>query len=162
VFFSEVEEKLSRYQRPENFRRSMSIGSFASIVERSDDSNETDDSSWEKMPATDKLIPESPPPVSKATKAFSANVHSLPIPEIISDSNDAPSNSNSGVSTPLRKIKLYGGGEVQHETSSKSKFGNKRNKKRTVIVHSSEVSKATVKNYNKVFLGNSDDLTENP
>jgi hypothetical protein len=141
VFFSEVEEKLSKLsRRPENFRRSMSIGSFASIVEGSD-SNETDDSSWEKMPATEKLIPESPPPFSNATKALSVNVPSLPIPELISDSNDARSNYVSGASTPLRKIKLYGGGAVQHETSSKSKLGNnKRNKKRTVIVQSSEVS----------------------
>jgi hypothetical protein len=141
VFFSEVEEKLSKLsRRPEIFRRSMSIGSFASIVEGSD-SNETDDSSWEKMPATEKLIPESPPPFSNATKALSVNVPSLPIPELISDSNDARSNYVSGASTPLRKIKLYGGGAVQHETSSKSKLGNnKRNKKRTVIVQSSEVS----------------------
>ena len=142
VFFSEVEDNLLKYQRAENLRRSMSIGSFTSIVEGSD-SNETDDSSWEKMPGTDRVKIEGPSPISTTRKMVSANAPPLPIPEIISNSNDASSNSNSGVSTPIRKIKLYGGGrEVRQESSNKSNFGNyKRKKKRTVIVHSSEVSK---------------------
>jgi hypothetical protein len=135
VFFNEVEEKLSKYQRPENLRRSMSIGSFTSIVEGSD-SNETDDSSWDKMPAADRIILETPPPISNMKSTLASIAHQSPISEIISDSN-----SNSGVSTPIRKIKLYGGGEAQHEFPSKSKLGNyKRKKKRTVVVHSSEVS----------------------
>jgi len=136
VFFSEVEEKLSQYQRPENFRRSMSVGSFASIVEGSD-SNETDDSSWEKMPSTEKVI-ESPRAKKGGVQII---VPPSPIPAIISEVDEEIPDSSSGVGTPIRKIKLYGDGETENDAFTKSKSGVfRRKKKRTVLVHSSEVS----------------------
>jgi len=136
-FFSEVEEKLARYQRPENMRRSLSMGSFASIVEGSD-SHEIDDSSWDKMSGNERA-PHSPPPVIGEKMGLFTTQS---IPEVISKSHSMPSFSgySSGVSTPIRKIKLYGGGETNSERrAQKSKSGIfRRKKKKTVIVHNAD------------------------
>ena len=136
-FFSEVEEKLSRYQRPENMRRSLSIGSFASIVE-GNDSHETDDSSWDKMSSNGKG-PDGPPPIIGEKMGLFTN---QPIPEVISKPSSilADSCHSSGVSTPLRKIKLYSGGDTGGDRSQKSKQGIFRRKRKTVIVHNADVS----------------------
>lgn len=131
VFFSEVEEKLSRFQRPENMRRSISIGSFASIVEGSD-SHETDDS-WEKMSSNEKTSENSSEVVTK-----NCLVPSESIPTIITEATDSV--TQTGLSTPVRKIKLYAGGDTGNNRHDNSKTDIFRRKKRTVIVHSAEVS----------------------
>lgn len=131
-FFTEVERKLSKYQRPENRRRSMSIGSFASIVEDGE-SNDTDDSSWENMSSNDpNLVQASPVRVVKPSRKLSA-----------SDSACAPLFLDSEAGTPIRKIKLYGDAELQESVKDESQTGKYRRKKsRTVLVHSSDVSTA--------------------
>jgi hypothetical protein len=129
-FFSEVERNLSRYQRPENCRRSMSIGSFASIVEDGG-SNDTDDSSWENMSSNDpNLMHESPVRGAKPSRKLSA-----------SELTHMPSFMDSEAGTPVRKIKLYEDSGIQESVKDDGTVGKCRRKKsRTVVVHSSEVS----------------------
>ena len=165
AFVTEVEEKLSEYQRPENIRRSMSIGSFASILE-CNGSDESSDSSWDKM-----AIPTVAAATTTTTTATRASVYvddanerhtpptngiSKPVLQLqdttFPEPSPSPSKQNylaplslSGSSTPIRKIRLH---------SESSEIGLLKNrtlgkflgrKKKTISVHSSEVSKIKIK-----------------
>ena len=129
TFFSEVKERLAQFQRPETIpSRSVSIGSFASIVEGSD-SHETDES-WEKMPSTEKieLCPSN------------ANIRDKLAP----NNDDNP----SGIGTPVRKIKLFEDKDILDNVTKTSNQGIfRQKKKRSVIVHSSEVRQSCVHMY---------------
>jgi len=128
-FFSEVERKLSKYQRPENCRRSMSIGSFASIVEDGE-SNNSDDSSWENMSTSNEpnSVEESPSRVAKPSRKLSA-----------SELDNTSLFMDSEASTPVRKIKLYDDADIHETVKDDARARKHRRKKgRTVIVHSSE------------------------
>jgi hypothetical protein len=149
VFFSEVEEKLNKFQRPENIRRSMSVGSFASIIE-CDDSCESDES-WvkdsEALSANSKAFGD-----TADIKNEQAKVKNVPpIREIISEAKTEDSNSydvQSKTNNPIRKIRLYANDGNEEKDEDKRNNGNKkkkhntvrRKKKRAVLVHSTEVS----------------------
>lgn len=139
TFFEDVEDKLKKYQRPENYRRSMSVGSFASIIEKSD-SNETDDS-WDQVSGDSKSIIESPP-ISKSTNNTSGTFASpSSMPELnIED-------KNSGISTPVRKIKLY-----DLDSNNAAAGVQNDNKRRTITVHSAEVSRICFKSFSRLLL----------
>lgn len=155
ALFSSLEEKLIRFQRPENIRRSMSVGSFASIIECEDDSHDSDDS-WIKDEGVSYGKDAKAVHGESKLKDFDDQMkHQLkPIPpEIISEQpvedSKSSNNSTSGSNTPLRKIRLYAddGNVISKDSSNNHSKSNKKNvaklrrkPKRTVLVHSSEVS----------------------
>jgi hypothetical protein len=138
-FFSAVEEKLTRYQRPENIRRSMSMGSFASIIE-CDDSYESDES-WVKEGAL---------PASKGDSTLTENNNNNNMVSIVK-SGPPIQVVYSESTAPVRKlVKLYsddgmnphdkGSTKCRDNETIKTKTAKSwRKKKRTVLVHSSEV-----------------------
>ena len=125
---STVERKLSKFQRPENMRRSMSIGSFASIVECDDDDDDEEESSWciENFNGDQQLPNETVPP--------------LPLHEInsVSKSEEIACSRNDDPGAPIRKIKLYTE-NVQKGIDKKQSTVTQQKKKRTVLVHSVKV-----------------------
>ncbi len=129
TFISEVEQKLSQYHRPENFRRSMSIGSFASIVEGN--GSDESDSSWDKLKSSNKVG-------MLSDQIVQAKGDMLKLPgEVAHESN----NGNTGVETPIRKIQLHSGEDENVESSQRKKsYRSVRRRKKTVLVHSQEVS----------------------
>lgn len=69
------------------------------------------------------------------------NSLSDPFPEVIAQMASNTSNPSSGISTPIRKIKLYSGGDTGNERQNKQQSNIfRRKQKRTVIVHSPTVS----------------------
>eukprot|EP00551_Chaetoceros_affinis_P012832 CAMPEP_0203668988 /NCGR_PEP_ID=MMETSP0090-20130426/5467_1 /ASSEMBLY_ACC=CAM_ASM_001088 /TAXON_ID=426623 /ORGANISM="Chaetoceros affinis, Strain CCMP159" /LENGTH=275 /DNA_ID=CAMNT_0050533555 /DNA_START=145 /DNA_END=972 /DNA_ORIENTATION=+ len=144
LFFSEVEEKLTKFQRPENIRRSMSVGSFASILE-CDDSYESDES-WVKEGGITNPSGFTEEGISNTTENAKAN-NVPPIKEIIPKKTDNDDSSHS--TNPVRKIRLYADDEndmnddntleikdVDDNQKKPSKI--RRKKKRTVLVHYNE------------------------
>ncbi len=151
VFFSEVEEKLTKFQRPENIRRSMSVGSFASIVE-CDDSYESDES-WERYESDESWVKEGGTINSAGFTEEGTNdaiesskVSSVPpIQEVVPKS---PINDSSHSTNPVRKIRLFAENEndlnddkiVDMKNLDDNQKKPRRKKKRAVLVHSTEVS----------------------
>jgi hypothetical protein len=125
LLFSQVEDKLIRYQRPENIRRSMSLGSFASIIEGQD--HDSDDS-WVVPPAQNVVVRiESP--------------DGKGLEETINGSKEVPRHDMSiqeyqtltPLGTPVRKIKLS---DVDMDGPlSTKKTPSVLRKKKTVLVH---------------------------
>lgn len=125
LLFSHVEDKLIRYQRPENIRRSMSLGSFASIIEGQD--HDSDDS-WVVPPAQNVVVRiESP--------------DGKGLEETINGSKEVPRHDMSiqeyqtltPLGTPVRKIKLS---DVDMDGPlSTKKTPSVLRKKKTVLVH---------------------------
>jgi hypothetical protein len=122
---SAVEKKLAKFQKPENMRRSMSIGSFPSIVECDD--NDDDESSW--------CIEN----INGGQQSSNQKVPPLPLHEI--NATSAPEeiafSSNDGPETPIRKIKLYT--ESDSGIDTKPSIITRRKKNRTVLVRSAKV-----------------------
>jgi len=147
--FSEVESTLLQQEQRENISRSMSIGSFASIIECDDDCHTDIASSWV---IDGGLISEQHTPTRARHQIVDDSVH------ITSSGRDrdsklimnrqpeegckAPTAIDAGAGTPIRRIKLYAESEiatpsVKHlSTSLRAMQGRK--KKRTVLVHSNE------------------------
>lgn len=127
--FSQVEDKLSRYQRPENIRRSMSLGSFASIVEGQD--HDSDDS-WVVPSAQNMIVSiESPDGIGlEETITGSKEVAHYDVP--VQEAQELYQ-ALTPLGTPVRKIKLS---DVDMEgPSSTRKTPSALRKKKTVLVH---------------------------
>jgi len=143
-FFSEIEEKLHKFQRPENIRRSMSLGSFSSIIE-CDDSYESDES-WVIDGA---VVPSKG--ISGVGDVSTTSSSNLEV-EANSEGTDEYNISEINKVNPVRKIRLhndyddgnmedktnYGNKEEKVSVKKTSKPLIKRKKKRSVLVHSPE------------------------
>lgn len=146
AFVTEVEEKLSEYQRPENIRRSMSIGSFASIIECN--GSDESDSSWDKMPTV---------ATSTTTAATNVGVNvgnvihtppttgSKPVLQLQDKFSESSKHNylapSSGSSTPIRKIRLHSENSEISAMKNPTLGKSLGRKKKIISVHSSEVSK---------------------
>ena len=159
VFFSEVEAKLNKYQRPENIRRSMSIGSFASIIECGD-SYESEES-WVKD--GEKTIGQNMTSLDEANKDASEKGNMISVPPIQEINPEKSKQDSSGTtSNPVRKlVPLYSEYFVSlndakeneknldsNQVKKSSSSSLRRKKKRTVLLHSTEVR---IMNYNLLF-----------
>lgn len=138
TLLTEVEEKLAHYQRETRMRRSMSVGSFASIIEydNSDHENFTQIHSTDQQKHTCGQQDNSGQP-----RFLHATRKPLPNSSSNSDYVVIPPESSSmpppETSVPVRKIKLLNDDE-QPDILKQRKSGILRKaKKRAVLVHSS-------------------------
>ena len=127
--FSQVEDKLYRYQRPENIRRSMSLGSFASIIEGQD--HDSDDS-WVVPSAQNMIVRIESPNGKGLEEAINATRemqnHDFPTQEALDLYQTL-----TPLGTPVRKIKLSNV-DMDGPVSTK-KTPSALRKKKTVLVH---------------------------
>ena len=120
-----AQKNFLKHQRPENMRRSLSIGSFASIVECDD--NEDDEILW----CSEKIRGDQ----------FLSKKEDI---SILSDNNSSMGNEagavsiNQDVGNPIRKIKLYPESGSAKQRKMYTSSGRKKN--RAVLVHSVKVS----------------------
>ena len=139
----EVQEKLKTFQRRENIRRSLSVGSFASIplCEEEEETQKNENleakgdvnSSQCDTPTTTRDAKQSDNTISSST----LNIPPLDFRNIHSDSFPAMNSedvANQDAETPVRRISLY-----KAEVTNENKQKLKRTKRRTVLVHSLEV-----------------------
>jgi len=130
---SEVENKMTTQLR--EVTRSMSVGSFASILEGDDVIVSNDDDSSLVLVSSDQYLNESSPIVTKQKK------RTLMPREV---RNQDYSNKEISVitsSNPMRRIKLYADGDETRIQSPSVHICNnvqKRRQKRTVLVHFSD------------------------
>lgn len=132
-----VEDKIGKVHRQQNMRRSMSIGSFASIIE-CDDSYESDDVNLKEGGKRNQVDLEN----ELVTSVSPINESGSPQQELAG--TDTPDITT--INSPMRKlVRLYSDNDEldanvdKHNDESKSI--SRRRKKRTVLLHSTEVIK---------------------